>query len=173
MGFSGKGICKYLGGQNGVTVSVVSSCGSILGCGNANVVSTTGIGSSTGTQSIGIGVNILDQSTADDDAEDSDVEISKIDFRGVNLRTKKKRDVSGSQSQSGEKIGDEEVEDGNGCYDGSDASQQQPERPMSWEGELSDQEMSSNTITNQVRALSNLLLFSKHSVKLNHLKTSI
>ncbi|XP_033297305.1 nuclear hormone receptor FTZ-F1 beta [Bombus bifarius] len=145
----GKGICKYLGGQNGVTVSVVSSCGSILGCGNANVVSTTGIGSSTGTQSIGIGVNILDQSTADDDAEDSDIEISKIDFRGVNLRTKKKRDVSGSQSQSGEKIGDEEVEDGNGCYDGSDASQQQPERPMSWEGELSDQEMSSNTITNQ------------------------
>lgn len=147
-----------------MTVSVVSSCGSILGCGNANVVSTTGIGSNTGTQSIGIGVNILDQSTADDDAEDSDVEISKIDFRGVNLRTKKKRDASGSQSQSGEKIGDEEADDGNGCYDGSDASQQQPERPMSWEGELSDQEMSSNTITNQVRALSNLPLFSKLTI---------
>lgn len=143
----GKGICKYLTGQNGVTVSVVSSCGSVLGCGNANVASTTGIGTSTGTQSIGIGVNVLSQNTADDDAEDSDVEISKIDFRGVNLRTKKKRDVSGSQS--GEKIGEGEVEDGNGCYDGNDASQQQPERPMSWEGELSDQEMSSNTITNQ------------------------
>ncbi|XP_017758275.1 PREDICTED: nuclear hormone receptor FTZ-F1 beta [Eufriesea mexicana] len=145
----GKGICKYLTGQNGVTVSVVSSCGSVLGCGNANVVSTTGIGNSTGTQSIGIGigVNVLNQNTVDDDAEDSDVEISKIDFRGVNLRTKKKRDVSGSQS--GEKIGDADVEDGNGCYDGNDVSQQQPERPMSWEGELSDQEMSSNTITNQ------------------------
>lgn len=132
-----------------MTVSVVSSCGSVLGCGNANVASTTGIATNTGTQSIGIGVNVLSQNTADDDAEDSDVEISKIDFRGVNLRTKKKRDVSGSQS--GEKIGDGEVEDGNGCYDGNDASQQQPERPMSWEGELSDQEMSSNTITNQVR----------------------
>lgn len=131
-----------------MTVSVVSSCGSVLGCGNANVASTTGIDTSTGTQSIGIGVNVLSQNTADDDAEDSDIEISKIDFRGVNLRTKKKRDVSG---QSGEKIGDGEVEDGNGCYDGNDVSQQQPERPMSWEGELSDQEMSSNTITNQVR----------------------
>ncbi|OAD56427.1 Nuclear hormone receptor FTZ-F1 beta [Eufriesea mexicana] len=149
LAYSGKGICKYLTGQNGVTVSVVSSCGSVLGCGNANVVSTTGIGNSTGTQSIGIGigVNVLNQNTVDDDAEDSDVEISKIDFRGVNLRTKKKRDVSGSQS--GEKIGDADVEDGNGCYDGNDVSQQQPERPMSWEGELSDQEMSSNTITNQ------------------------
>lgn len=135
-----------------MTVSVVSNCGSVLGCESANVASTTGIGtSSTGTQSIGIGVNVLSQNTsADDDAEDSDVEISKIDFRGVNLRTKKKRDVV-SGSQSGEKIGDGEVEDGNGCYDGNDASQQQPERPMSWEGELSDQEMSSNTITNQVR----------------------
>ncbi|KOC65370.1 Nuclear hormone receptor FTZ-F1 beta [Habropoda laboriosa] len=94
-----------------------------------------------------IGVNVLNQNAADEDAEDSDVEISKIDFRGVNLRTKKKRDVSGSQS--GEKIGDGDVEDGSGCYDGNDVSQQQPERPMSWEGELSDQEMSSNTITNQ------------------------
>ncbi|XP_076276262.1 nuclear hormone receptor FTZ-F1 beta [Lasioglossum baleicum] len=143
----GKGICKYLTGQNGVTVSVVSSCGSVLGCGNANVVSTTGIGTSTGTHSIGIGigVGVLGQNAVENDAEDSDGEISKIDFRGVNLRTKKKRDVSGN----GEKIGDGDVEDGNGCYDGNDVSQQQPERPMSWEGELSDQEMSSNTITNQ------------------------
>lgn len=147
----GKGICKYLSGQNGVTVSVVSSCGSVLGCGNANVVSTSGIGTSTGTHSIGIGigVGVLGQNAAENDAEDSDGEISKIDFRGVNLRTKKKRDVSGSS----EKIGDGDVEDGNGCYDGNDVSQQQPERPMSWEGELSDQEMSSNTITNQVKIL--------------------
>lgn len=145
----GKGICKYLSGQNGVTVSVVSSCGSVLGCGNANVVSTSGIGTSTGTHSIGIGigVGVLGQNAAENDAEDSDGEISKIDFRGVNLRTKKKRDVSGSS----EKIGDGDVEDGNCCYDGIDVSQQQPERPMSWEGELSDQEMSSNTITNQVK----------------------
>lgn len=143
---SGKGICKYLAGQNGVTVSVVSNCGSVLGCGNASVPSTTGIGSGSGSHSIGIGigVGVLSQNV-DNDAEDSDGEISKIDFRGVNLRTKKKRDVLGS----GEKIGDGDVEDGN-CYDGNDVSQQQPERPMSWEGELSDQEMSSNTITNQV-----------------------
>ena len=143
----GKGICKYLAGQNGVTVSVVSSCGSVLGCGNTNVPSATGIGASTGSHSIGIGIGIgvLGQNTADNDAEDSDGEISKIDFRGVNLRTKKKRDVLGS----GDKFGDGDVEDGNGCYDGNDISQQQPERPMSWEGELSDQEMSSNTITNQ------------------------
>lgn len=123
----------------------------MLDCGNANVVSTTGIGISSGSHSIGIGigVNVLQsQNTGDDDAEDSDVEISKIDFRGVNLRTKKKRDVPGNQA--GEKIGDVDAEDGNGCYDGNDISQQQPERPMSWEGELSDQEMSSNTITNQV-----------------------
>lgn len=141
----GKGICKYLAGQNGVTVSVVSNCGSVLGCGNASVPSTTGIGSGSGSHSIGIGigVGVLSQNV-DNDAEDSDGEISKIDFRGVNLRTKKKRDVLGS----GEKIGDGDVEDGN-CYDGNDVSQQQPERPMSWEGELSDQEMSSNTITNQ------------------------
>lgn len=70
-----------------------------------------------------------------EDAEDSDGEVSKIDFRGVNLRTKKKRDGSDAQD----------------CENGVlDNSQQQPERPMSWEGELSDQEMSSNTLTNQV-----------------------
>ncbi|KAG7209555.1 hypothetical protein KM043_015633 [Ampulex compressa] len=147
----GKGVCKYLGGQNGVTVSVVSSCGSVLGCGGTNV-STTGVGTNTGPHSIGIGigVGILGSNAANlDDAEDSDGEISKIDFRGVNLRTKKKRDVSGSQA--GEKICDGDADgDGSGCCDGNDGlQQQQPERPMSWEGELSDQEMSSNTITNQ------------------------
>ncbi|XP_018300606.1 nuclear hormone receptor FTZ-F1 beta [Mycetomoellerius zeteki] len=141
-----KGVCKYLGGQNGVTVSVVST--SVLGCGNANAVPTSGICTNTGPHSIGIGIGgILAANAADiDDPEDSDGEISKIDFRGVNLRSKKKRDVSGNQN--GEKIGDGEANgDGGGCCD--DNSQQQPERPMSWEGELSDQEMSSNTITNQ------------------------
>ncbi|KAG5307137.1 FTF1B protein, partial [Acromyrmex insinuator] len=141
-----KGVCKYLGGQNGVTVSVVST--SVLGCGNANAVPTSGICTNTGPHSIGIGIGgILAANAADiDDPEDSDGEISKIDFRGVNLRSKKKRDVSGNQN--GDKIGDGEANgDGRGCCD--DNSQQQPERPMSWEGELSDQEMSSNTITNQ------------------------
>ncbi|XP_011168731.1 nuclear hormone receptor FTZ-F1 beta [Solenopsis invicta] len=142
----GKGLCKYLGGQNGVTVSVVST--SVLGCGNANAVPTSGICTNTGPHSIGIGIGgILAANAADiDDPEDSDGEISKIDFRGVNLRSKKKRDISANQN--GDKIGDGDANgDGGGCCD--DNSQQQPERPMSWEGELSDQEMSSNTITNQ------------------------
>ena len=118
----GKSVSKYLGGQNGVTVSVVSSCGS------GTVDSGTSIGST--------------ESTSVDDVEDSDGEVSKIDFRGVNLRTKKKRDGSvGHENDS--------------C---SDNLQQQPERPMSWEGELSDQEMSSNTITNQVVNLKLLVL---------------
>ncbi|KYN07547.1 Nuclear hormone receptor FTZ-F1 beta [Cyphomyrmex costatus] len=141
-----KGVCKYLGGQNGVTVSVVST--SVLGCGNANAVPTSGICTNTGPHSVGIGISgTLAANAADiDDPEDSDGEISKIDFRGVNLRSKKKRDVSGNQN--GDKIGDGDANgDGGGCCD--DNSQQQPERPMSWEGELSDQEMSSNTITNQ------------------------
>nr|XP_050850031.1 nuclear hormone receptor FTZ-F1 beta [Vespula vulgaris]XP_050850033.1 nuclear hormone receptor FTZ-F1 beta [Vespula vulgaris]XP_050850034.1 nuclear hormone receptor FTZ-F1 beta [Vespula vulgaris] len=135
----GKGICKYLGGQNGVTVSVVSNCGSVLGC----TSSTSSVGSH------GIGIGILGSNATDiDDADDSDGEISKIDFRGVNLRTKKKRDIS--VNQSGEKIGDCDGEGESGACDGNDTSQQQqPERPMSWEGELSDQEMSSNTLTNQ------------------------
>jgi len=116
----------------------------MLGCGNT--VPTSGICANTGPHSIGIG-GILAANAADiDDPEDSDGEISKIDFRGVNLRSKKKRDVSGNQN--GDKIGDGDANgDGAGCCDNS---QQQPERPMSWEGELSDQEMSSNTITNQV-----------------------
>lgn len=71
------------------------------------------------------------ESASIEDVEDSDGEVSKIDFRGVNLRTKKKRDGQDDNSSS-------------------DNVQQQPERPMSWEGELSDQEMSSNTITNHV-----------------------
>lgn len=128
-----------------MTVSVVST--SVLGCGN--VVPTSGICTNTGPHSIGIGISgILAANAADiDDPEDSDGEISKIDFRGVNLRSKKKRDVS--DNQNGDKIGDGDANgDGAGCCD--DNSQQQPERPMSWEGELSDQEMSSNTITNQV-----------------------
>lgn len=61
---------KYLGGQNGVTVSVVSSCGSPA---------------STLTDH-----QLPENSSVDDDVEDSDGEVSKIDFRGVNLRTKKK-----------------------------------------------------------------------------------
>lgn len=73
-----------------------------------------------------------------DDLEDSDGEVSKIDFRGVNLRTKKKRDASGGSENECGAVGADNLE------------HQQPERPMSWEGELSDQEMSSNTITNQV-----------------------
>ncbi|XP_046415565.1 nuclear hormone receptor FTZ-F1 beta [Neodiprion pinetum] len=94
---------KYLGGRNGVTVSVVSGCG-------------------TGNE-------------PEDDGADSDGEVSKIDFRGVNLRTKKKRDAPEGQESDASTV--------------TEAMLQQPERPMSWEGELSDQEMSSNTITNQ------------------------
>lgn len=56
----------------------------------------------------------------DEDASGSDGEVSKIDFTGVNLRTKKKR-VVGEDSQDGF---------------------EEPERPMSWEGELSDAEIS-------------------------------
>ncbi|XP_049804888.1 nuclear hormone receptor FTZ-F1 beta isoform X1 [Schistocerca nitens] len=59
----------------------------------------------------------------EDDASGSDGEVSKIDFTGVNLRTKKKR-VVGEDSQDGF---------------------EEPERPMSWEGELSDAEMSAVT----------------------------
>lgn len=138
-------MCKYLGRQNGVTVSVVST--SVLG--GANAVPTGGICTNTGAaHNIGIS-GILAANAADvDDAEDSDGEISKIDFRGVNLRSKKKREVS--NSQNGDKIGDGDANgDSGACCD--DNSQHQPERPMSWEGELSDQEMSSNTITNQVK----------------------
>lgn len=131
-----------------MTVSVVST--SVLGCGNANTVPTSGICTNRGSHNIGIGIGgILAANAADiDDPEDSDGEISKIDFRGVNLRSKKKRDVSGNQN--GDKIGDGDANGDGGC---DDNSQQQPERPMSWEGELSDQEMSSNTITNQVRLI--------------------
>lgn len=152
----GKGICKYLGGQNGVTVSVVSNCGSVLGCTGANIGCTSSSsnggnagGGTASSHGIGIGIGILGSNATDiDDADDSDGEISKIDFRGVNLRTKKKRDIS--VNQSGEKIGDGDADGESGACDGNDTSHQlQPERPMSWEGELSDQEMSSNTLTNQ------------------------
>ncbi|KAL0276410.1 UNVERIFIED_CONTAM: hypothetical protein PYX00_003993 [Menopon gallinae] len=61
--------------------------------------------------------------TLDDDSG-SDSEVSKIDFRGVHLRMKKKRS----------KRNNEESQDGFG--------NEEPERPMSWEGELSDAEMS-------------------------------
>ncbi|XP_043275872.1 nuclear hormone receptor FTZ-F1 beta isoform X2 [Venturia canescens] len=80
------------------------------------------------------------ESSCLEDFEDSDGEVSKIDFRGVNLRTKKKRDASGGGGGS---------ENECGAVGADNLEQQQPERPMSWEGELSDQEMSSNTITNQ------------------------
>lgn len=72
----------------------------------------------------------------ENDGADSDGEVSKIDFRGVNLRTKKKRDAPEGQESDASTV--------------TETMLQQPERPMSWEGELSDQEMSSNTITNQV-----------------------
>lgn len=63
-------------------------------------------------------------SNAIDDDSGSDSEVSKIDFTGVHLRLKKKRSKrNGEESQDG--YGNEE-----------------PERPMSWEGELSDAEMS-------------------------------
>ncbi|XP_063227117.1 nuclear hormone receptor FTZ-F1 beta [Bacillus rossius redtenbacheri] len=55
-----------------------------------------------------------------DDGSGSDGEVSKIDFTGVNLRTKKTRVVNGEESRDGF---------------------EEPERPMSWEGELSDSEM--------------------------------
>lgn len=112
-------MCKYQGSQNGVTVSVVSNCHSVGGGSSSG--SSSGITSST--------VDSGESASVDENAEgDSDGEVSRIDFRGVNLRTKKKRDASGRDDEN-------------------DVVHQQPERPMSWEGELSDQEMSSNTIT--------------------------
>lgn len=97
-----------------MTVSVVSSC--------------------SATDSVSSLVAAASDSSVTADC-DSDGEVSRIDFRGVNLRSKKKREGSCGP-----------------CDDNSDSSHhQQPERPMSWEGELSDQEMSSNTITNQVK----------------------
>jgi nuclear receptor subfamily 5 group A protein 3 len=118
--FTGKSVCKYLGGQNGVTVSVVSSRGPSSGA-------DSGSGSADSASA-----------SVDDVEGDSDGEVSRIDFRGVNLRTKKKREAGAILVDNSE----------NSCS--ADAAlHQQPERPMSWEGELSDQEMSSNTITNQ------------------------
>ncbi|CAB0045311.1 unnamed protein product [Trichogramma brassicae] len=159
--FSGKNVCKYVSGQNGVTVSVVSSCdnnsrtnsnsGDNSSSNSNNTTTTTTVSSivessssSSSSNHERTSVTTLDSSRvhqrsggcgADDDC-DSDGEVSRIDFRGVNLRSKKKRENSVGL-----------------CGDDNDSSQHQhqPERPMSWEGELSDQEMSSNTITNQVR----------------------
>lgn len=63
-----------------------------------------------------------DMPLADDEGSASDAEVSKIDFSSVNMRSKKKR-----------VIGSEETE--------ADDSRDGLERPMSWEGELSDSEM--------------------------------
>ncbi|XP_046670810.1 nuclear hormone receptor FTZ-F1 beta isoform X2 [Homalodisca vitripennis] len=54
--------------------------------------------------------------TQDDEGSASDAEVSKIDFSGVNMRNKKKRE-------------------------GGEGEGEGVERPMSWEGELSDSEM--------------------------------
>ncbi|KAJ8672663.1 hypothetical protein QAD02_003922 [Eretmocerus hayati] len=120
----GKSVCKYMGGQNGVTVSVVSAP-SISSSSSSSSLSAT-------VQAAAADSNSL---LGDEPDGDSDGEVSRIDFRGVNLRTKKKRDGIDSGSE-------------NACGS-SEQAHQQPERPMSWEGELSDQEMSSNTITAQ------------------------
>ncbi|XP_075228284.1 nuclear hormone receptor FTZ-F1 beta [Lycorma delicatula] len=58
---------------------------------------------------------------AEDDGSGSDGEVSKIDFSGVNMRSKKKRVGGCSEEDSRDGL----------------------ERPMSWEGELSDSEMPS------------------------------
>lgn len=134
----GKSVCKYLAGQNGVTVSVVSNCGSGPG---------SGMGTGPGGGGAGGPSSLCQESNCLEDLEDSDGEVSKIDFRGVNLRTKKKRDGSGGSENECGAVGADNLE------------QQQPERPMSWEGELSDQEMSSNTLTNQVRFYSPSFIF--------------
>nr|CAD7588759.1 unnamed protein product [Timema genevievae] len=63
----------------------------------------------------------------EDEGSGSDGEVSKIDFTGVNLRTKKKRGTEGDSRDGFE----------------------EPERPMSWEGELSDTEMSIATTGKQ------------------------
>nr|CAD7260499.1 unnamed protein product [Timema shepardi] len=69
----------------------------------------------------------------EDEGSGSDGEVSKIDFTdgelsaGVNLRTKKKRGTGGDSRDGFE----------------------EPERPMSWEGELSDTEMSIATTIKQ------------------------
>ncbi|XP_054269952.1 nuclear hormone receptor FTZ-F1 beta isoform X2 [Macrosteles quadrilineatus] len=74
-----------------------------------------GLGSSAGVISGKCSVVVGGpDTTQDDEGSASDAEVSSIDFSGVNMRNKKKR------------------EDGDGeCV----------ERPMSWEGELSDSEM--------------------------------
>ncbi|XP_034233826.1 nuclear hormone receptor FTZ-F1 beta isoform X2 [Thrips palmi] len=59
----------------------------------------------------------------DDDVTESDNEVSKIHFSGVNMRLKKKHDLMSTE-------------------DSQDAIvKEEPVRPMSWEGELSDTEM--------------------------------
>ncbi|KAK6636825.1 hypothetical protein RUM43_010488 [Polyplax serrata] len=63
-------------------------------------------------------------SVYNDDDSGSDSEVSKIDFSGVHLRIKKKRSNKN----------DEKSQDF--------FKNEEPERPMSWEGELSDREMS-------------------------------
>uniref|UniRef100_A0ABD2WY76 Nuclear hormone receptor FTZ-F1 beta n=1 Tax=Trichogramma kaykai TaxID=54128 RepID=A0ABD2WY76_9HYME len=165
----GKNVCKYVSGQNGVTVSVVSSCDNNSrtnsnsgdnGSSNSNNTTTTTTTTTTVSSVVessssrssnleGTNVTTLDSSrvhqsssggcVANDDC-DSDGEVSRIDFRGVNLRSKKKRENYVGLCGGG---------GGGDDNDSSSQHQHQPERPMSWEGELSDQEMSSNTITNQ------------------------
>jgi nuclear receptor subfamily 5 group A protein 3 len=105
--------------DDGKTIKYYQSC-------NGSVVPEQGVVRSTGKCDLpgggtGIGGMAVPVKDEEEDLSGSDGEVSKIDFTGVNLRTKKKRVVGSEDSQDG--------------FD-------EPERPMSWEGELSDAEMS-------------------------------
>lgn len=68
-------------------------------------------------------VGSAERMVEDDDVTESDNEVSKIHFSGVNMRLKKKHDLMSTE-------------------DSQDAIvKEEPVRPMSWEGELSDTEM--------------------------------
>ncbi|XP_039288990.1 nuclear hormone receptor FTZ-F1 beta [Nilaparvata lugens] len=74
--------------------------------------------------------NVVVGNVALDDCSGSDAEVSKIDFSGVNMRQKKKKQRAGGGG-------------GGGCSEDDDSRDGLLERPMSWEGELSDSEMPS------------------------------
>ncbi|RZF46433.1 hypothetical protein LSTR_LSTR012508 [Laodelphax striatellus] len=94
-----------------------------------------GVGSGGGGGSVIRGkCNVLVGNIAlgEDEGSGSDAEVSKIDFSGVNMRNKKKKKKGGGGVSE-----DESSRDG------------LEERPMSWEGELSDSEMKSDVVVRE------------------------
>ncbi|KAF4517919.1 hypothetical protein B566_EDAN005984, partial [Ephemera danica] len=66
----------------------------------------------------------------DDEGSHSDTEVSRISAAGVHLRLKRKKRLQQQQQQQ------------QGAQCSEDEESRDAERPMSWEGELSDAEMS-------------------------------